>query len=154
MGPLYRLQDNYTSGKSAAKATQPKLGPGGAGDSEHRKVMIGAKTRRAIHHYLDARSGVSPHTPLWATAQDHRLTYAGLRQIVRRHAEKADIPEPGLHAFRRTFALSCLRNGMDVFSLQRLMGHADLTILRRYLAETEEDLRAAHEKAGPVDKLL
>jgi len=34
------------------------------------------------------------------------------------------------------------------------MGHADLTVLRRYLAQTEADLKAAHEKAGPVDNWL
>ena len=38
---------------------------------------------------------------------------------------------------------------MDVYSLQKLMGHSDLAVLRRYLAQTEADLRAAHEKAGP-----
>jgi site-specific recombinase XerD len=58
------------------------------------------------------------------------------------------------HAFRRAFALASLRGGMDVYSLQRLMGHADLSVLRRYLAQTEGDLQAAHQKAGPVDRLL
>lgn len=40
------------------------------------------------------------------------------------------------------------------FVLQKLMGHADLTVLRRYLAQTETDLHEAHKKAGPVDRLL
>jgi site-specific recombinase XerD len=39
-------------------------------------------------------------------------------------------------------------------SLQKLVGHGDLSVLRRYLQQTEADLRAAHEKAGPVDNLL
>jgi site-specific recombinase XerD len=43
---------------------------------------------------------------------------------------------------------------MDVFSLQLLMGHADLQVLRRYLAQTDDDLRLAHAKASPVDKLF
>ena len=47
-----------------------------------------------------------------------------------------------------------LRAGMDVYSLQRLMGHADLSILRRYLAQTDADLQIAHQKSGPVDSLL
>jgi hypothetical protein len=34
------------------------------------------------------------------------------------------------------------------------MGHADLSVLRRYLAQTEADLQAAHQRAGPVDNLL
>ncbi|NLF02023.1 MAG: site-specific integrase, partial [Anaerolineales bacterium] len=61
---------------------------------------------------------------------------------------------PTLHSFRRAFALACLRNGIDVYSLQRLMGHADLSVLRRYLAQTEADLQQAHAQGGPVDRLL
>ncbi len=71
-----------------------------------------------------------------------------------RRAEAAGVPVPSLHAFRRSFALLSLRAGMDVYSLQRLMGHADLSVLRRYLAQTEEDLRRAHERCSPVDSLL
>ena len=44
--------------------------------------------------------------------------------------------------------------GMDVFSLQRLMGHTDLQVMRRYLAQTDDDLRTAHAKASPVDNAI
>jgi site-specific recombinase XerD len=33
------------------------------------------------------------------------------------------------HTIRRTFALNCLRNGMNAYVLARLMGHADITSL-------------------------
>jgi site-specific recombinase XerD len=45
-----------------------------------------------------------------------------------------------------------LRNGIDVFSLQLLMGHADLQMLRRYLKQAGSDLQEAHNQASPVDK--
>lgn len=59
-----------------------------------------------------------------------------------------------LHSFRRAFALCSLRAGMDIYSLQKLMGHADLGVLRRYLAQTERDLAEAHRRSGAVDNLL
>jgi site-specific recombinase XerD len=40
-------------------------------------------------------------------------------------ASAAGVDEPGLHAFRRAFAVNCLCNGMDLVSLQRLLGHGD-----------------------------
>ena len=40
---------------------------------------------------------------------------------------------------------------LDVFSLQKLMGHADLQVLRRYLAQTTEDIAQAHRLGSPVD---
>jgi site-specific recombinase XerD len=48
------------------------------------------------------------------------------------------------HDFRRAYALIMLRNGVDIFALQKLMGHSDLQVLRRYLAQTDEDIHTAH----------
>lgn len=114
-----------------------------------RMVMIGKRTRKAVRAYLRYRNDDNP--AMWVTEEGNRLTYWGLNLILKRRAILANVPKPELHAFRRAFALTCLRSGMDVFALQRLMGHADLTVLRRYLAQTDDDLRSAHAKASPVD---
>lgn len=106
---------------------------------------------RELMRYLRGRPQSGP---LFCTDAGRRLTYWGLRQIIRRRAEAAGVKSPSLHSFRRAFALLSLRAGIDIYSLQRLMGHADLTVLRRYLAQTEQDLKSAHEKASPVDRLI
>lgn len=119
-----------------------------------RVTFIGNKAMKQTLRYLKKRQDISAEQPLWLTISGKRLSYAGLRQIVRRRSTRAGVKEAGLHSFRRAFALLSLRAGMDVYSLQKLMGHADLTVLRRYLAQTEDDLREAHQKAGLVDRLL
>jgi site-specific recombinase XerD len=43
---------------------------------------------------------------------------------------------------------------MDVISLQRLLGHSNVSVLRRHLLQTAEDLQRAHAERGPVDQLL
>jgi integrase/recombinase XerC/integrase/recombinase XerD len=121
---------------------------------KRRVTFLGARSRRLILRYLRLRPESMSSMAVWVTVQGTRLTYAGLRQIVRRRAKRADVPTPSLHSFRRAFALLSLRNGMDVYSLQKLMGHSDLSVLRRYLAQTQEDLQKAHERAGPVDNML
>lgn len=83
------------------------------------------------------------------------MTYTALRGLLRRRAYAAgprQIPTP--HDFRRAFALIMLRNGVDVFALQKLMGHSDLQVLRRYLAQTDQDIQIAHMRGSPVDKSL
>ena len=121
---------------------------------KQRITFLGTKSRREIRRYLRFRPGASDEAPLWVSHQGKRLTYSGLRSVVRRRAEIAGIPAPPLHSFRRAFATNSLRSGVNVYSLQRLMGHADLTMLRRYLKQTDSDLREAHRKAGPVDNML
>jgi integrase/recombinase XerD len=115
-----------------------------------RTVFIGKKSRRAVRKWLRLR-GTEPGA-LWLNVHGERLTYWGLRQVMRRRGEQAGIDKtPSLHSFRRLFALSMLRNGTDIYSLQALMGHADLQMLRRYLAQTTQDLQEAHRRGSPVD---
>lgn len=114
-----------------------------------RFVYVDKRSRRAIRRYVIQRQDTDP--ALWITEYGGRLTYWGLREIIRRRAESSGIDPPTLHSFRRAFALNSLRAGMDIYTLQRLMGHADLQVLRRYLKQTEMDLQSAHEKASLVE---
>ncbi len=69
-----------------------------------RTAFVGASTRRELLRYL--RQWADADGPLWVTMGGGRLTYAGLRQIVRRRAQAAGVPAPSLHSFRRGFALA------------------------------------------------
>ena len=118
-----------------------------------RMVFLGRKTIRAIRGYLRYRKDNSP--ALWVSTHGERMTYSALRCFLRRRAERIglkSIPTP--HDFRRAFALVMLRNGVDIFALQKLMGHSDLQILRRYLAQTDQDVHNAHMRGSPVDSNL
>ena len=118
-----------------------------------RMVFLGRRSRRAVRAYLRLRRDNSP--ALWLTKHGERMTYSALRGVVRRRAASAGLAhEPSIHDFRRAFALNMLRSGVDVFSLQRLMGHADLQVLRRYLSQTDADVQTAHMRGSPVDNHL
>jgi len=119
-----------------------------------RVTFLGIKSRRELVRYLRMRGELLPSDPLFASEKGRHLRYESLRDIVRRRAKEAGIEAPTLHSFRRGFALDSLRNGADVYSIQLMLGHTDLTVLRRYLKQTETDLQVVHEKAGPVDRLL
>jgi len=127
-------------------AVMIRYGKGG----KSRMVFIGRTTRRAMRGYLRQRQDSSP--ALFVSKDEERLTYDGLRQLLERRAKRAKLSnKPKLHGFRRAFALNMLRSGVDIFVLQRLMGHSDLQVLRRYLAQNDEDNQLAHMRGSPVD---
>ncbi len=118
-----------------------------------RMVFLGRKTIRAIRAYMRNRRVNSP--ALWVSIHGDRMSYAALRCLLRRRAELVGMKEiPTPHDFRRAFALIMLRNGVDIFALQKLMGHSDLQVLRRYLAQTDQDIHTAHMRGSPVDNNL
>ena len=121
----------------------------GKGDKS-RIVYVGKKSKKAIRRYLKHREDDSP--ALWITPANNRLTYDGLRAILTRRSKLANIAPPPIHSFRRAFALAMLRSGnVDIFSLQKLLGHASIAVMRSYLAQNDEDTRQAHLKGSPVD---
>ena len=118
-----------------------------------RDVFIGRRTKKALREYLRKREAIKPDSPLFTSREGERLTVSALRQIIRRRCKDAGLPEAGLHAFRRTFALESLRNGADVVSVSRMLGHKSLETTKLYLDQIRDDLKAAHSKSSPVDRL-
>jgi site-specific recombinase XerD len=116
-----------------------------------RTVYLGEKSRKAVRRYLSLRNDNSP--AVWITKAGEPLSYWGLVAVMRRRSEQAKVPTPSIHSFRYAFALASLRNGMDVFSLQKAGGWASMAVMRRYLKQTEADVEAAMKKFSPVDNL-
>jgi site-specific recombinase XerD len=114
-----------------------------------RTVYLGKISRKAMRGYLNLRQDNS--TALWVSQDGESISFWGLNEIIDRLARKACVRKPTLHSFRCAFAINMLRAGVDVFSLQKLMGHADLQVLQRYLAQTTEDIAQAHRIGSPVD---
>ncbi len=126
--------------------------------SKERVVPIGAKVQRALWKYLQ-RHRPQPANPLcstlFLTAVGNPITTDRLRTIIEKYARKARIEgvRCSPHTFRHTCAISYLRNGGDVFSLQRILGHSSLEIVRIYVNLAEADIKACHRRFSPADNM-
>lgn len=126
----------------------------GKGDRS-RVVHLEPPTIETIRRYLAERGGVEPGDPLFpSTRSGQRLTPNALLLICRRLGQRAGVEPCGPHRVRRTFASTAIRNGMNVYALQEMMGHADLETLGRYVTLTKADLAAEHRRCSPVQTML
>lgn len=102
-----------------------------------RNVFFGTETRKQLRRY----SRYSRNSEyLFSSQTGEKMTYNTIRQILRRLCEQAGIKEISLHDFRRGFALEALKNGTDLLSISRIMGHSDLSLLQRYINQSRRDL--------------
>ena len=112
-----------------------------------RVAAIGATTRRALLAYRRSLSCTQGDTPTFQTRRGNRMCGPGMRSIFPRLSARVGfLVTP--HILRRTFARHSLRQGMDLITLQRLMGHSDVSMTARYDKLLTEDLVAEHEDHG------
>ena len=129
----------------------------GKGNKE-RVVPVGARVQKAVWKYLQ-RHRPQPANPLcptlFLTAAGQPITTDRLRAITKKHTSSANIEgvRCSPHTFRHTFAISYLRNGGDVFSLQRILGHSSLDVVRIYVNLAEADIKACHRRFSPADNM-
>jgi site-specific recombinase XerD len=120
--------------------------------AKERVVRIGKHCQRSIIQYIRWREDDQPN--LWVTEERKPLQSDGIVLMLRKICKKAAIEgvRCSPHTFRHTFATQSLRNGANVFELQRLLGHAVLDMTRRYADSLKsEQAIEAHRKFSPVD---
>jgi len=60
----------------------------------------------------------------------------------------------GPHIFRHTFAIHALRNGMDIISVSKTMGHKTIVMTEQYLRLAQKDITETHSKFSPLSTIL
>jgi len=55
------------------------------------------------------------------------------------------------HTWIHTFAKTYLLNGGDIFSLQKILGHADITTTKNYLNLNNREMKNQHAKFNLLD---
>jgi integrase/recombinase XerD len=151
IGEVSRL----TIGDLDAEAGAMNVAPFGSGrKSRARTIQLGKSARRALWRYLagrDAERGTDRSAPLFTTEDGKPFTSEVLGRLVRNIGNRAGVPHAHAHRYRHTHAIEFLRNGGDVFTLQKLLGHRSLEMTKRYLDIAQTDLEAAHRRASPAD---
>ena len=129
----------------------------GKGNKE-RAVPLGRSCRKALLTYI-RKFRPSPGLPsidrVFLTRAGHPLRADYVYKIVAEACRQAGIQGKrlGPHTCRHTFARSFLLNGGDLLTLQRILGHASLEVVKLYVNLQTEDLLAQHWKYSPIDIL-
>jgi len=119
-----------------------------------RTLPISPVTAKAISTLIQARySGWKKNTPVFCTSEGGRLTVYRWGDRMEGYSNKLGVwIRP--YDLRHAFALQYLRNGGHALALQRTLGHTDLTMTKRYVALTGQDLHQQHVIASPLNTLL
>jgi integrase/recombinase XerD len=155
LGELCRLQVGDVDLTTGAVQVSPF---GSGRKTKARQVYLGKAARRAVWLYLSSRDDLGAgcnadaRAPVFITDENRAMTENSVSLFLRGLGARAGIAHVHAHRFRHTFAIQFLRGGGDVFSLQRMLGHSTMEMVRRYLALADADDAEAHRRASPADR--
>ena len=122
---------------------------------KQRIVRIGTRAQKALWKYITLHRPNDNNNAhrLFINRGGESLGLLGIKILIKRLGDKAKV-KVHPHKLRHTFAISFLRAGGDVFSLQYLLGHSTLSMTQRYLQSLNaNDAANAHKKFSPLDNL-
>ena len=91
---------------------------------------------------------------LFMNAYGDPFTADAFRRRLNRLKVKLNIPKLHPHMFRHTFARNYILNGGDLFTLQKILDHAEIQSTRKYIQMDSEHIRQQHNKFSPVRRLF
>jgi len=130
-----------------------KVHPYGTGrKTKGRTVFIGKAATMTLWKYLQTREDLRDDDPLFLSSSGKAVDRNNVRHVLNHIGKQAGVSHVHPHRFRHTFAIQFIRNGGDIFTLQRLLGHSSLEMVRHYLLLADTDTEAAHRRASPADR--
>ena len=127
----------------------------GKGNKE-RIVYFGAACRKAIDTYLSERNKkvLSDNRALFGSRDGNRISVTAVHRLVKKAFLKAglDATQFSVHKLRHTAATMMLSGGVDVKTVQEVLGHENLNTTQIYTHIENTELKIAAE-ANPLSKL-
>ena len=123
---------------------------------KERDVPFGRAAAHALRRYRSVVEDLRPGDPFFITRYGRRTSRWAVQQMVANCGRAATIEgvRCSPHTLRHTGAKRFILAGGDVFTLQKLLGHTTLVMVRRYVELADVDVRAQHQRFSPADSLL
>lgn len=116
----------------------------GKGNKE-RNVYMTEATKYAIDQYLNVRPDVENEKALFLSNRKQRMSNRAIQHMIDKHLLKAgfDVSKYSTHKLRHTAATLMYREGVDIRTLQTVLGHASVATTQIYTHVVDDNVKNA-----------
>ena len=121
--------------------------------SHDRMIPFGDTARQSLQRYLGvARPALIGDNCeyLFPNCQGHPMSRQGFWKLLKGYAEDAGIQEDITpHTLRHSFAAHLIENGADIHTVQRMLGHSDISTTQMYVQMHVQRMRTVYDTCHP-----
>ncbi len=103
-----------------------------------------------LSEYLQIRGGKCDDY-LFCTDCGEKATPKSYQHAVYHYNHRRGVQKTSIHAFRHTFAKHWVLAGGDVFRLQKILGHSNISVTKEYVELFAPDLQQDFDRFNPLD---
>lgn len=121
---------------------------------EERHLPVSAKTMKYLERLITiAKANGELH--LFNSTLGGRVATMTIIKNFDKYGKRAGINSRCTpHIYRHTMAVNSVKAGMDIFTLQKLLGHANITTTRQYIQLNTDDLISSHSKVNVIERFI
>lgn len=125
----------------------------GKGNKE-RFVPLGLNSKRALLRYCAIVPNKEKETPLFVKDTLIPIKESTVKQLFRKLRSRSGIPRLHPHLLRHTFATRYIERGGDIYSLQSILGHTSLEMVKKYVHLIPSKTVVNFAVLSPLDNAL
>ena len=120
-----------------------------------RYVFFSVKTCKSLQRWMRYKDRYTSSRLLFPKKSGMPLEIHSFESGFKRYLGRAGIEKAySPHALRNNFAKRCLMNGMDIYTLSRILGHSSVAVTENaYLDLTDRDLLHRYQNFSPIENM-
>ena len=117
-------------------------------------IPLSSSLETCIKEYIRIwRRDAGPTAWLFPNVGEEQLTPNALRLSFTQYCKKREVEKTNIHGLRHNYAKLFIKNNGNMFTLQKILGHSNLAMTRKYVKLFSEDIKEDYDRFSPLDTI-
>ena len=106
-----------------------------------KRIALNLAIKKALRFFFKCNTGLADNEFLFTgRGRDKPMSRVNAWMILKRIAEKFDLPDIGTHSLRKTWGYQARKAGIEISVIQEKLGHRTPGVTKRYIGITDDEV--------------
>lgn len=116
-------------------------------------IPLSPSLEKVLREYIRIWRSDTEDGWLFPNIGEEQLTTNALRHAFRKYCLSRGVNKTNIHGLRHSFARGWVKNNGNMFALQKVLGHSNLEMTKKYVKLFDDDIKEDYDKYAPLDTM-